>query len=56
MRADRERQTVTIHDRHDFQAFSSLRRTDGCSLQAGSLTLPLETAVEAQHAERAHVA
>ena len=28
MRADRERQTVTIHDRHDFQAFSSLRRTD----------------------------
>ena len=26
MRTDRERQTVTIYNRHDFQAFSSFRR------------------------------
>jgi hypothetical protein len=28
VRANRERQAVTIHDRHDFQAFSSLRRAN----------------------------
>src|SRR5215475_2609810 len=28
MRADRERQSMTIHDCHDFHAFSALRRSD----------------------------
>ena len=28
MRTDRERQTMTIYNRHDFQAFSSFRRAD----------------------------
>ena len=28
MRADRERQSMTIHDRHDFHAFPALRRPD----------------------------
>src|SRR5215471_7733042 len=28
MRADRERQSMTIHDRHDFHAFPALRRSD----------------------------
>ena len=28
MRTDRERQTMTIHNRHDFQAFSSFCRAD----------------------------
>src|SRR5213075_3442014 len=28
MRADRERQSMTIHDCHDFHAFPTLRRSD----------------------------
>src|SRR5262249_49421166 len=28
MRADRERQSMTIHDCHDFHAFPALRRSD----------------------------
>src|SRR5215510_741821 len=28
MRADRERQSMTIHDCHDFHAFSALRRSN----------------------------
>ena len=30
MRTDRKRQAMTIHNRHDFQAFSAFRRADLC--------------------------
>src|SRR6516225_6822064 len=35
MRTDRERQAMAIHNRHDFQALSPLRRTDLCAAALG---------------------
>jgi len=35
MRTDRERQAMAIHNRHDFQALSALRRTDLCAAALG---------------------
>jgi hypothetical protein len=35
MRADRERQAMAIHNCHDFQALSALRRTDLCAAALG---------------------
>lgn len=35
MRDDRERQSMAIPNRHDFQAFSALRRPDFCPATLG---------------------
>src|ERR1700745_87652 len=35
MRTDRERQAMAVHNRHDFQALSALRRTDLCAAALG---------------------